>query len=276
MLMAGQKMMSNLISVWKRICIKGRECINSLLFPKRCVVCDKILEPEEATKGIHIYCERELYPIMGAVCMHCGRPFRKNLRKNPQKKDDIFDNSVKEYCQECIKRKYIQPAEKIKAGRALYVYTGAIKKSMYRFKYSNRQEYALFFAKRAKEIYPWIFDVDLIVPVPMFKKKQKRRGYNQAEVFAQELSRLTGVPVAVDLIQRIKDTTPQKELDDLGRKNNLKNAFQIRKSIVKYKKVLVVDDIYTTGATVEAVAEELKYAGVTQIYVLCICHGGDL
>ena len=66
------------------------------------------------------------------------------------------------------------------------------------------------------------------------------------------------LPVVVDLILRVKDTIPQKELNDLERKNNLKNAFQIRKNIVEYKKVLVVDDIYTTGATVEAVAEELK------------------
>lgn len=276
MLTAGQKTMNKFYSFWKKIWSKSRECVSFLLFPTRCVVCDEVLEPEQATKGIHIHCERELVPISGAVCMHCGRPFRKYLRKNPKCEDIYFDNSVKEYCQECVKRGYIQKGSVIAMGRALYLYKGVMKKSMYRLKYSNRQEYAAYFARRAKERYPWLLEVDVIIPVPMYRKKKRKRGYNQAEVFAKALSALSGVPVAEDLIFRVKDTIPQKELNDLERKNNLKNAFQIRKNIVKYKRVLVVDDIYTTGATVEAVAEELKYIGICQVYVLCICHGGEL
>ena len=76
-----------------------------------------------------------------------------------------------------------------------------------------------------------------------------------------------------ELIKRVKDTTPQKQLNPIKRKNNLKNAFQIKENIVQYKHILVVDDIYTTGSTVEAVAQEIKNRGVCQVYVLSICIG---
>ena len=72
---------------------------------------------------------------------------------------------------------------------------------------------------------------------------------------------------------RVKDTRPQKELNGRERENNVKNAFQSSDNVVKYKRILIVDDIYTTGATVEAVAEVLHKAGVEQIYVLSACIG---
>ena len=261
---------------WRNILDMSRRWFGFLLFPPRCPVCDIILEPEQIEKGIHSSCERKLFPIYGAVCMHCGRPFRKNLRKNPYKSNEYLDDSIQEYCQECLKRGYVHPGTIIKSGKALYMYRGKIKQTMYRLKYSNKREYAVFFAKQAVQMYPWFFDVDAIIPVPMYRKKEKLRGYNQAEVLAKALAAITNVPVDNKVVCRIRNTQPQKELNDIQRKNNLKNAFQKGKSIVKYKKVLIVDDIYTTGATVETVAEELKCIGIRQVYVLCICIGGEL
>lgn len=72
---------------------------------------------------------------------------------------------------------------------------------------------------------------------------------------------------------RVKDTRPQKELNGRERENNVKNAFQSSDNVVKYKRILIVDDIYTTGSTVEAVAERLKKAGAEQVYVLTACIG---
>ncbi len=268
----------------------GREAVAALLFPARCPVCDDILSPEENSIGIHSECESKLYPIYGAVCMHCGRPFRKNLRRYPEKdKDEYFDNSIKEFCQECIKRSYVHgmrqgdyknrskaSASPILMGKALYLYKDEIKQTMYRFKYSNKREYAKFFAQEAVRRYPQLFDADAIIPVPMYLPKKRKRGYNQAESFAKALSAITAIPVNTRLIQRIKDTKPQKELNDIERKNNLKNAFQKGKNIVEYNKIVLVDDIYTTGSTVETVAEELKSIGIHQIYVLSICIGGEM
>lgn len=306
--MDGQKMTKNKKSFYKMVKI-GRELIGSLLFPPRCLVCDEILSPEEASKGIHSNCEKKLYPIEGATCMHCGRMlgrYSDYMEKNMV--EHLEHNSSAEYCFECKNKGYIptssfaisakktpqmntnksialekkriaQGQSYIMQGKSLYLYRGVIKQTMYRFKYSNRREYAKNFAKYAVKQYgDWIKrnHIQVIVPVPMYLPKQKKRGYNQAESFAGELSWLTGIPMDKNLIIRIKDTTPQKELNDTQRKNNLKNAFQNGKSIVQYSHVLVVDDIYTTGSTAQAVAKELIKQGVRHVYFMSICIGGDM
>ena len=257
--MAGQKMTSKR----KKYLEIGRELISSLLFPRRCPVCDELLEPEEVEKGIHSACESKFYKIRGAVCMHCGRP---------------IDNRNPEYCYDCMKKGDKKEAN-IKQAKAIYLYKGAIKETMYRFKYSNKREYADFFAKNAvKEYGDWIrkTGIEVIVPVPMYKKKQNKRGYNQAHSFARALSRYTQKPVDTSLVFRRIDTAPQKGLGELQRKNNLKNAFHSKKSVVQYKRILVVDDIYTTGSTAEAVALELIKLGACQIYLMTICIGEDI
>lgn len=93
------------------------------------------------------------------------------------------------------------------------------------------------------------------------------------QVFAQALGRKTGIPVERHLIKRVRNTTPQKELNDLQRRSNLKNAFQLTSDIVKYKKVVLVDDIYTTGSTMDEISKTLKESGVKKIYYICISIG---
>jgi len=115
--------------------------------------------------------------------------------------------------------------------------------------------------------------IEVIVPVPMFAAKKRSRGYNQAEVFARALGRECAVPVEEKLVVRTKNTMPQKSLNDKQRKDNLKGAFQVRTNIVKYSKILLVDDIYTTGATIDAIAELLKKSGAKEVYFLSICVG---
>lgn len=269
--------------------------LGPILFPLRCPVCDEILTPEEVETGIHANCREKLYLIQGAACMHCGRPLGMVGEVMQKKAERLIGERTEEYCLECQRKSYVRSfpyansakypqnhqmcISYITQGKALYLYRGAIKKTMYRFKYGNRREYAGFFAKETIRIYgDWIRQkqIEAIVPVPMFTKKQKRRGYNQAESFGMELSHVLGIPLDTKLIRRVKDTTPQKELNDVERKNNLENAFQIEKSIVQYSHLLVVDDIYTTGSTAEAVAKELIKIGVRQVYVLSICIGGDM
>lgn len=147
---------------------------------------------------------------------------------------------------------------------------------MYRFKYKNKREYADYYAEEAAGLYEkWVrmHGIEAIVPIPMYDAKKRARGYNQAEVFAKKLGAQLGIPVDCRLIKRVKNTIPQKELNDRQRKDNLKGAFQLRTNIVKYKKLLLVDDIYTTGSTIDAAAETLQAAGVEHIYFICICIG---
>ena len=243
-------------------------------------MCDELLEPEEVEQKIHCICESKLKPVMGAVCMQCGRP---------------LDNEVAECCYDCQRlwrqsrvhasgkclswKEYASKGEAFTAlrqGKALFLYQGPIKETMYRFKYSNKREYADYFARIAVEKYgDWIRSkqIQVIVPVPMYMPKQKKRGYNQAESFARALGSVLNIPVDATLVKRVKDTTPQKELNDLERKNNLKSAFQKAENIVQYSHILVVDDIYTTGSTAMAVAEALRKTNDCQVYFLSICIG---
>jgi hypothetical protein len=96
----------------------------------------------------------------------------------------------------------------------------------------------------------------------------------RAECFAKELSKVSGIPVNTDFIRRCKDTAPQKGLNDIERQNNLKDAFCCGKIPENYKRVLVVDDIYTTGSTADAVTEKLMAGGVQEVYFFSVCIGG--
>lgn len=272
--MAGQKMTS-------KKCLRiGRELLNSLLFPLRCPVCDDILGPEEIEKGIHSACESKLYPILGTVCMHCGRPIGDEISKNTEQKFHIGHNSqvefiTREYCHDCVRKGYSRKSFVTQA-KALYLYKGSIKISMYRFKYSNKREYADFFAKQAAKCYStWMkhIGIETIVPVPLHVAKKRKRGYNQAESFANALANYLEVPVSIDLVSRVVNTTPQKGLSQMERKKNLEKAFRKGKSSMRHRCVLLVDDIYTTGSTAEAVAQELKRMGAERVYLLAICIG---
>ena len=286
MLTAGQKMTESKRSFISCIIMCG-ELLSSLLFPPRCILCDEILSPEEAEKRIHKTCESKLYPIIGPVCMHCGRPIRNDYDAVSKKAAYLDIYNSYEYCYDCkliansveksqMKNRKNKFTSYIEQGKSLYLYRGDIKKTMYRFKYSNKREYAKFFAQRVVRKHgDWIREkqIQAIVPVPMYLPKERKRGYNQAKSFARELSMLTGLPVEDSLVFRVRDTKALKTLNPMERKNNLKNAFQNKKSIVQYTHILVVDDIYTTGSTAQAVAEELIKQGVGHVYFLSICIG---
>ena len=96
----------------------------------------------------------------------------------------------------------------------------------------------------------------------------------QAETFARALGRELGLPVDAGLVRRVRNTVPQKELNGGQRAANLKNAFQLAADIVKYKKILLVDDIYTTGSTVDEAARCLQAAGECKVYVAAVAIGG--
>lgn len=226
--------------------------------------------------------------------MHCGRPLghvkSKSENKIANAKFQSFNNSINnesinhheptttyEYCFDCHRKGYVTTSH-ITQSKSIYLYKGAIKSSMYRLKYANKREYAHYYGRIAVENHgEWMKrnHIQAIIPVPTYEKKKKLRGYNQAEVLADEILKYTGIPVEKDTIIRVKDTAPQKELNHKERKNNLENAFQKGKHIVQYKHVLVVDDIYTTGCTAEAVAAELRKQGVRHIYLLSVCIGGN-
>ena len=114
---------------------------------------------------------------------------------------------------------------------------------------------------------------DALIPVPLHKSRMRKRGFNQAALVAERMGERLGIPVEEKLLIRVKKTNPQKELNDSARRENLKNAFQLCGNDVKLKRVVLIDDIYTTGSTLDAAAAALLAAGVEKVYFLSICIG---
>ena len=230
-----------------------REALVNMVFPRRCPVCDEIVPMGDGL--ICSRCRTKPQYIREPRCRRCGKQLA---------------DGMTQYCHDCRQRRHVYDY-----GYALYDYQ-SMRKSIYRFKYGKRCEYAEFYArdicgKLADELR--MMDADSIVPVPVHASRKRERGYNQAELVAAELSRLTGIRMYGDLVRRVRKTVPQKELTIQERQNNLKKAFNITTNVVKLNKTILVDDIYTTGSTLDAVAMELKRHGVKAVYFIALCIG---
>lgn len=120
-----------------------------------------------------------------------------------------------------------------------------------------------------------IWKDSLLVPIPLEKKRLKSRGYNQAEELAKELSKIIEIPVILENLIKISPTIPQMKLTAKERQNNLKNAFFIKRPLeFKNNKIFLVDDVYTTGATMEECARLLGDAGAKQVWGIAIAREG--
>lgn len=188
--------------------------------------------------------------------MRCGKP---------------IEDDTGEYCHDCMLRDFFYTR-----GAAAFSYTDGMKRSMYAFKYNNRREYGKFYSKIIYNNYcdmikSW--NADVLIPVPLHPKRYRKRGYNQAQVLAEDIGRKFNIPVDTKILIRSKNTIPLKELSDKERKVHIENAFQVVCDITKYKKAILVDDIYTTGATVNECASVLKESGMEKIYFITACIG---
>ena len=113
---------------------------------------------------------------------------------------------------------------------------------------------------------------DLIVPVPVHRSKERQRGFNQAAYLAEKLGHYTGISTDVNIVQKVLKTKSQKKLNALQRRKNLEKAFCVTGD-VRGKNILVIDDVYTTGSTIDAMAGCLKRKGAGNVYFLTVCIG---
>ena len=115
----------------------------------------------------------------------------------------------------------------------------------------------------------------MLLPVPVHKKRLQQRGYNQAELIAKELGVHAKIPVVTDWLCRQENTLPQKELSAQERFQNLQGAFAVKEAelYTNINCVIIIDDIYTTGSTIEACSQVMRKIGVQNIYFLCLCSG---
>ena len=226
-----------------------------MFFPLRCPVCDDIVRPQG--EKICKDCIKDLKLLTPPWCLRCGKKLAEDG----------------ELCADCKSRKH-----EFVRGRALYEY-GSAAASIYRFKYGKRQEYADFFGE---EIVRYLGDFmrnihpDALIPIPLHKKRLAKRGYNQAALLARAVGKYSGVAVNENILARVKNTTPLKLQNPSERQNNLKKAFNIVENDVKLNTTVIIDDIYTTGSTIDEAARVLKEAGVQKIYFITLACGAGL
>lgn len=225
------------------------EKLLGFLYPAKCPFCGKIWS------GICDDC-REKYPMIREPrCKKCGKPIQKE---------------TDEYCYDCKKTEHYY-----EWGRSLWLHKAPVNEAIYAFKYKNRRCYGEVFARELAKAYGKSLKqqkVELIIPIPLHKSRRRERGYNQTEIIAKYLGDYTGIEVDYASLVRKKKTNPQIRYGDKDRKKNMKNAFALKKKI-NVENVVLIDDIYTTGSTIDEAARLLKKSGVTNVCFLTISVG---
>lgn len=220
-----------------------------------CFICESYDE-SIGDKYICRHCEKLLKKLDAPLCSKCSKP--------------INYGSSASLCPECSgEERYFEMS------KSLYSYEGLIKNAIYSYKYYNHPYFYKMFGNMLltymlAENYT---NFDCIVPVPLHSSKMRTRGYNQSELLARHLSKKLSIPY-VDALKRIKKTAKQSEQSKLERAKNLKDAFVIKNDaeIVVNSSVLLVDDIYTTGATVDECSKALKNRGAANVFVITIAR----
>lgn len=224
----------------------------NILYPRRCPVCHRILRDQKAL--ICPECENVFQPIKEGYCLKCGSPVK------PEE----------EYCRDCAGKR-----RSFDEGRGIFLYDQKMRRSLIRYKYYGSREYADYYAVSMYRygrgnILRW--KPDVIIPVPLHRRKLRMRGFNQSGILAEKLGIFLDIPVSEGTLRKIRGTRSQKKLDAAQRRKNLRQAFRAERRLDGLT-VLLVDDVYTTGSTVEAAAACLKEAGAKKVCFLTLCMG---
>lgn len=198
-------------------------------------------------------CKKRLPFLKGHLCVRCGEPFASDgmVCKKCKKKPIVYDRAI-----------------------SPFIYDKVIKNLIVGLKHNKKKFHAKSLAKFMADLFiDSKLYADIIIPVPLCEKRLKERGFNQSKLIADELSAVIKIKVVDNVLFRIKETPRQATLDFQERQLNIKDAFAVKNCrAIKDKFVLLVDDVYTTGATVRECAKVLKRAGAKCVYVLTAAH----
>ena len=223
--------------------------LGDLVYPAniKCVCCGRELDE---TADFCKPCYKAL-PLNRRYCKYCGAPLSGSVCYS-------CSNGERSFCK----------------ARSPFMYTGNIVNMVRKFKYDGAkylfEPLSKFMADRYLKSH---FDCDIIVPVPVHKKRLKERGYNQAEELAKGVSKLVHVPIENSAVTRVKFSVSQTELSGEEREKNVLDSFAMQNSEdIVGKNVLVIDDVMTTGSTVDEVSKLLLENGANKVYVLTLAH----
>jgi competence protein ComFC len=218
-----------------------------LLFPPTCGGC--------GLRGIHWceQCQKQVKEIEPPICNICGQP-----------------RDLPGLCTRCSSTK-----PNFTALRSWALYDGPVREAVRRLKYRRNISLGLVLSQPLiKLLIKLSWEVDMVIPVPLGVARLKERGYNQAVLIARPLALRIGVPCENQGLQRVRETRSQVGLSYDQRRDNVKNAFLAKQEIVSKHSILVIDDVATSSATLDACAAALLAAGSKDIYSLTYARTG--
>jgi ComF family protein len=221
---------------------------DSQLFPRVCRRCGDTFE-----EGLsNILCRPcfDAVPSYGdPICWHCG------MGLPPR----AFEGSERPHCSDCGGESYA-----LDDCRAFGPYEGSLRLAHHAFKFEGMEHLAQDLGSRMESLAGRFGGIEALVPVPMRPERERERGYHPSRALAQELCRRTGIPTG-DYLKKSRATAPQVELDKEERLKNLRGAFEYAGPGKPPTRILLVDDVYTTGGTLEECAKVLKASGVAYV-----------
>lgn len=156
----------------------------------------------------------------------------------------------------------------------LFDYDGIIREKLIGYKFNDMtylNETFVNFVIKNEKICGFLKKYDIIIPVPIHSKRRKQRGYNQSELMARNIAKNTGLEIVADALVKVRNNTAQSTLNREDRQNNVRKVYGIKNfEKIKNKRVVLVDDIYTTGSTVNECSRVLKNAGASEVAVLVV------
>jgi ComF family protein len=230
--------------------------IFQFLLPPQCPCCENFLG--EGQKGMCPDCLLQIHWIESPFCSVCGVPF-------------VSKEVESHVCGACVSnKKYFTMA------RALGFYAGSLREAIHRWKYEGKAYLSSFFGRWMAEGLSRYWDplfFDFLIPVPLHSQRLRERGFNQSLLLVKELSRRTGIPYRKRILQKKRPTIPQVNLSGAERERGVRGSFHvIGGEEMERRSVLLIDDVYTTGATVNECSKVLLVEGATRVDVLTLAH----
>lgn len=223
-----------------------RDEFTDLLFPRICVGCGS------AGEFICANCSRKMVRILPPICRRCGRP-----------------ESSGTYCSECWNDR-----SSLDCIRSVFIFDGIVRTAVHACKYQDIRAIAVFLAGyMSAYCIEQGLNADIVVPLPLHENRLRQRGYNQAEFLAREISRGLQVPVKTAVVKRVHNNLPQVRTRSVEERfSNIAGAFACEPGVVDGLDVMLVDDVCTTGATLESCASALKEGGASRVSALTLAR----
>ncbi len=219
---------------------KSRQFLLDLMFPPRCVNC------QTAGSWLCENCWNSLSFLNGTICERCGTPVSADQCSQCQSNPLQFIDGIRS---------------------ASYFEDNPIRPAIHFLKYRNHKAVAAILGQILVDSYQrYDLHADVIVPVPLHASRQRERGYNQCELLAHQVGVLLNLRVDAYTLQRVRPTKSQMQLTAMERHQNVVNAFSCRHNSLSGQTVLLIDDVCTTGSTLDACAGALKQSGVASVW----------